>query len=1082
MTPRMTVLTVAVLLAGLWAPAAFAKSAAELLREGLYAEEVEGNLDAAIGIYQQVILDSSAPRNLVAQALYRQGSCYLKKSNEPKARAAFEKLVTEYSDQTELVEKAGPMLEELSSADPATLMPPETLAYAEIGSPGRQVETILNMLKGTPLENPLNALTMTRDPGQTGGRNGQARAGGGNNPVDIIGKILNPAMMAELKKIRSLGVGVTDVSKETPAATIVLFPGRSDAVRGLLQMGLSMLGQTGAPVEGMTTVKFGDGGGAAFDDTVFIVTTPSAKATEQLEWAIRQYKGAARQPTLASANASFAGISKQARQQNALTVWVNVAEVHRRLLKTMPPDQIPPQLKMANELVNFNNVTDLIATLSLRETGVALEANVNLRDGSQSTAYNLIRTPNLNRALLKAVPAEAVALVSLALGDAGTAQAQAARDKIISATGQDLAAQIFGNIEQISLFALPGKGAAPAEWSGIPPALQSIGLAVTSREPQKTQQLLLTLLAMANLVSADTQPQLPASGQYEIILANNMRLLGYTDEASKTMVLSLGAPVIGQSVTAMRQNSSVLDGGKMKDAITTMSPKTSKLVLVSVPGVLALAAQNVHLPSEEAAKQTQQSIEELIKATENTTIRLLTSEEANSFGVRLSISDLPRMSQIVGAVTQITQMISAMKQKETAQVRQAQPALSVPQAGKPLTMKGDEQEWAAVPAQRIEHVAYNASASPEDFSASFKTLWDSQGLYLLVDVVDDKPVNDSVEFWLDDSVEVFIDADNSKSDVYTQNDYQYHFDWEGSRFTAASSQGESRHNKMEGVTHSASPTDKGYRFEIKLPWSTLGVTPRPGTRIGLDVHVNDDDDGGDRDTKLMWHTENDIAWQQPSALGTIELAGLVAWWKLDETSGDKAADSSGNGHAANVQGNARWQPAGGKVGGAIALDGDGDCLEVVDESAFDFTSGVTVAAWIKPTVWSKPWQAIVTKGEGAWRIQRNNEATTLEFACTGLEVPGGNEYGSLFGTRAVTGGEWHHVAGAYDGRKMYLYVDGTLDASQEAKGAIGTDDEPVLIGENAAMRDRFFYGLIDDVRVYNFGLTEAQVRQLYEPK
>ncbi len=63
----------AMLLLGLLAAPVHAKSAAELLREGLYAEEVEGNLDAAIGIYQQIVLDTTAPKNLVAQALYRQG-------------------------------------------------------------------------------------------------------------------------------------------------------------------------------------------------------------------------------------------------------------------------------------------------------------------------------------------------------------------------------------------------------------------------------------------------------------------------------------------------------------------------------------------------------------------------------------------------------------------------------------------------------------------------------------------------------------------------------------------------------------------------------------------------------------------------------------------------------------------------------------------------------------------------------------------------------------------------------------------------------------------------------------------------
>jgi len=54
-----------------------------------------------------------------------------------------------------------------------------------------------------------------------------------------------------------------------------------------------------------------------------------------------------------------------------------------------------------------------------------------------------------------------------------------------------------------------------------------------------------------------------------------------------------------------------------------------------------------------------------------------------------------------------------------------------------------------------------------------------------------------------------------------------------------------------------------------------------------------------------------------------------------------------------------------------------------------------------------------------------------------------------------------------------------LDVSQEASGPIGDDNDPVLIGENAQQRSRFWNGLIDEVRVYNFGLAEAQVQQLY---
>ena len=95
-----------------------------------------------------------------------------------------------------------------------------------------------------------------------------------------------------------------------------------------------------------------------------------------------------------------------------------------------------------------------------------------------------------------------------------------------------------------------------------------------------------------------------------------------------------------------------------------------------------------------------------------------------------------------------------------------------------------------------------------------------------------------------------------------------------------------------------------------------------------------------------------------------------------------------------------------------------------------------------------------------------------------MQVPDGSEYGSLFGSRDIAPGEWHHVAGVYDGKRMSLYVDGVLDSSQEASGPIGTDGNPVLIGENGQIAGRFWNGLIDDVRVYNYGLTQAQIQEI----
>jgi tetratricopeptide (TPR) repeat protein len=124
-----------------------ASSSGELLQQGLYAEEIEGDIAGAITSYEKIISDSSAPKNHRAQALYRQGMCYLKNKEKSQAATVLEKLVAEYPGQSTLVEKAMPILAGLQNFDPAALMPPETLMYLELGSPGEQIET----LQGHPL-------------------------------------------------------------------------------------------------------------------------------------------------------------------------------------------------------------------------------------------------------------------------------------------------------------------------------------------------------------------------------------------------------------------------------------------------------------------------------------------------------------------------------------------------------------------------------------------------------------------------------------------------------------------------------------------------------------------------------------------------------------------------------------------------------------------------------------------------------------------------------------------------------------------------------------------------------------------
>ena len=203
--------------------------------------------------------------------------------------------------------------------------------------------------------------------------------------------------------------------------------------------------------------------------------------------------------------------------------------------------------------------------------------------------------------------------------------------------------------------------------------------------------------------------------------------------------------------------------------------------------------------------------------------------------------------------------------------------------------------------------------------------------------------------------------------------------------------------------------------------------------------------------------------------------GLVGFWKLDEGFGGTATDSSGNNLHGTIFGNPAWID--GVAGKAFKFDGDGDYVDLGNDSSLNITNQITVAAWIKVDTFDRQWQAIITKGDGSWRLQRNGTENSIEFACTGAFVPNAL-VGSLFGTVNVNDGKWHHIAGTYNGSKICLYVDGSLDISSEASGSIEVNDYNVLIGANAEKPDRNYKGSIDDIRIYSYALSAEEIKEI----
>jgi hypothetical protein len=558
----------------------------------------------------------------------------------------------------------------------------------------------------------------------------------------------------------------------------------------------------------------------------------------------------------------------------------------------------------------------------------------------------------------------------------------------------------------------------------------------------------------------------------------------YVEQAGKTTILSLSPDVARASVAAIKDHNSVCTAGLLSSTVTQMPASASKMVLINAGGAIRLASPMIiESLGGENRDVIQDNLNQLALACDKTTIEIRTDEQLNSFTLNRKLTGMPPLNQVFGPITQIAQAVKKAETWDSAkQLRQATPATIIQTATTPVIDGNEDDVWSAAPKYKIANVIYSPLSSPNDLSADFRALWDENNLYLLVDVTDDVLVNDTspdqkvtlqtgstaVPWWFDDCVEVYIDADNSKSNQYDNDDAQYHFDWDRTHPTMGR---HNEHGRMENIEFAMATTEKGYRTEIKFPWATLGRKPSVGASIGLDVHVNDDDDGGERDSKITAFDKQDTAWNNPQAFGNAELAGLVGWWKFDETEGTTAKDSSGGNHNGTLNGNAKW--AQGKIGGAVELDGKSGFVQIADKSAFDIAGQVSIACWANIRSVPYEYTAIVTKGDSSWRL--STVQLERKFHCSV------NNYTNitLDGSTTVAAGEWHHVAMVYNGDEIRIYVDGKLDATKPWKGGIAVNDFDVLIGENAEQKGRSFDGLIDDVRIYNYALKEVDIMALY---
>lgn len=143
------------------------------------------------------------------------------------------------------------------------------------------------------------------------------------------------------------------------------------------------------------------------------------------------------------------------------------------------------------------------------------------------------------------------------------------------------------------------------------------------------------------------------------------------------------------------------------------------------------------------------------------------------------------------------------------------------------------------------------------------------------------------------------------------------------------------------------------------------------------------------------------------------------------------------------------------------------------DTPFDFTTQMSVSAWVRTANMTVEYQAIVTKGDAAWRIQRATTQQHLTFA-TGVD---GNT--DAVAVTNVEDDAWHHVLVTRDANTKAIYIDGALEGTRNNPPAIPTNGSAVRIGSNEDVAGRTWNGSIDEVRISATPRSAAWARAEY---
>ncbi|GAB3469900.1 hypothetical protein GCM10027436_86930 [Actinophytocola sediminis] len=220
--------------------------------------------------------------------------------------------------------------------------------------------------------------------------------------------------------------------------------------------------------------------------------------------------------------------------------------------------------------------------------------------------------------------------------------------------------------------------------------------------------------------------------------------------------------------------------------------------------------------------------------------------------------------------------------------------------------------------------------------------------------------------------------------------------------------------------------------------------------------------------RISYSTTDSRTDVSPTTSGT-SAPGLVAAYGFEEQKGSIVRDRSGQGHKAVLS--SGYRVTGGKYGRGVWFDGVEDVARTQPSPAFD-TRQFTVEAWTLPSSFRDVWQTAVAIERPSGDNYRLSVSTPDNGAGAAVTVSG---QGSVITTENFLSVDlWAHIALVVDGEQMRLYVNGILMGTEAVASGSQPSGGSVWLGGRPDA-DQLLHGILDEVRVYNRPLTQAEI-------